>query len=266
MAWSQMKTAVIVGASLLVVAGTATVTINEMRRRSLEVGINWTPNQSTLDQQAPVALLRPTRNAMTGTNGKLIPLGGASMCMVTPSGRMLALNMDLGFLLRFAYDNARVDRQLIWEEEEPTNRFDAIYTLPSGSQGKLQQLIRKDTGWTVGLEDKEAIVMALKVKTPGAPGLKSSGQTRGSTRGGPGGESYQGASMAFVARILSRELQVPVLDQTGLTGRFDFQLNSDFSMKSLEEKKQFVLNQLGLDLVPTDKKQAIKVLVAQKVK
>ena len=71
--------------------------------------------------------------------------------------------------------------------------------------------------------------------------------------------------MAVMARILSHDLLVPVVDQTGLTGRFDFQLDLD-PRKSLEEKKQIVLDQLGLDLVPTQEKQVIKVLVAQKVK
>ena len=71
--------------------------------------------------------------------------------------------------------------------------------------------------------------------------------------------------MAMLARILSHELQVPVVDQTGLTGRFDYQLDLD-PMKSLEEKKQIVLDQLGLDLIPTENKQVIKVLVAQKLK
>jgi uncharacterized protein (TIGR03435 family) len=71
--------------------------------------------------------------------------------------------------------------------------------------------------------------------------------------------------MPMVARILSHELQVPVVDQTGLAGRFDYQLNLD-PMKSLEEKEKIVLDQLGLDLVPTQEKQVIKVLVAQKVK
>ena len=48
------------------------------------------------------------------SDGKIIPLGSSSVAAVTPSGKMAALNTDLGFLLRFAYDNAHIDRPLIW--------------------------------------------------------------------------------------------------------------------------------------------------------
>jgi uncharacterized protein (TIGR03435 family) len=265
MAWTKAKTTIVVSVGVLLAAGTTTITVSEIRQLSLEDKINWRPDQAALDQQPPVALIRPTKNVMAGSNGKLIPMGGTSIAMATPSGKMIAINTDIGFLLRFAYDNARVDRQLIWMGNEPTNRFDAIYTLGSGRQSQLQQVIRKKTGWSAKLEDREVNTLALKVKTPDAPGLKPSGQTRGTgRRGGLGGESDQGVSMAIVARILSHDLQVPVVDQTGLTGRFDLQLDLD-PMKSLEEKKQIVLDQLGLDLIPTENKQVIKVLVAQKL-
>ena len=266
MAWTKAKMAIVVGAGLLVAAGTATVAVNEIHQLSLGDKINWDPNQATLDKQPPIALIRPTKNVMTASNGKLIPMCGGSIAVVTPSGKMMAINTDIGFLLRFAYDNARVDRQFIWVGTEPPNRFDAIYTLGPGKQSQLQQIIRKKTGWSAKLEDREVNTLALKVKNTDAPGLKPSGQTRGTgRRGGPGGESDQGVTMAIVARILSHDLLVPVVDQTGLTGRFDYQLDLDPS-KSLEEKKHIVLDQLGLDLVPTEQKQVIKVLAAQKVK
>jgi len=266
MAWTKAKMAIVSGVIMLFAAGTSTVIVNEIHQHSLEDKINWRPDQAALEQQPPVALIRPTKNAMTGSNGKLIPMGGGSIAMATPSGKMIAINTDMGSLLRFAYDNGRVDRQLIWVGKEPTDRFDAIYTLGPGRQSQLQQVILKKTGWSAKLEDRDVNTLALKVKTPDAPGLKPSGQIRGTgSRGGPGGESAQGVTMATITRTLSHDLQVPVVDQTGLTGRFDYQLDLD-PMKSLEEKEQIVLDQLGLDLVATEKKQVIKVLVAQQAK
>jgi uncharacterized protein (TIGR03435 family) len=266
MAWTKAKAAIVVTVGVLLAAGTTTITVNEMHQLSLEDKINWRPDQATLEQQPPVALIRPTKNVMTGSNGKLIPMGGADIYIAIPSGKMMAINTDMRSLLRFACDGGRVDRQFIWVGDEPTNRFDAIYTLGPGKQIQLQQVIRKKTGWSAKLEDREVDTLALKVKTTDAPGLKPSDQTRGTgRRGGPGGESAQGVTMAIVARILSHDLLVPVVDQTGLPGRFDYQLDLD-PRKSLEEKKQIVLDQLGLDLVPTGEKQLIKVLVAQKVK
>ncbi|HEY5041858.1 MAG TPA: sigma-70 family RNA polymerase sigma factor, partial [Verrucomicrobiae bacterium] len=195
MAWTKAKMAIVSGVIMLFAAGTFTVIVNELHQHSLEDKINWRPDQAALEQQPPVALIRPTKNAMTGSNGKLIPMGGGSIAMATPSGKMIAINTDMGSLLRFAYDNGRVDRQLIWVGKEPTDRFDAIYTLGPGRQSQLQQVILKKTGWSAKLEDRDVNTLALKVKTPDAPGLKPSGQIRGTgSRGGPGGESAQGVT------------------------------------------------------------------------
>ena len=189
MAWAKMKTVVVVSVSALFMAGTATVTVNLIRQLSLENQINWDPNQAALDKQPHIALVRPTKNVMTGSNGKLIPMGGSSIAKVTLSGRMMAINTDMGYLMRFAYDGGRVDRQFIWVGDEPTNRFDAIYTLGPGKQSQLQQVIRKKTGWSAKLEDREVNTLALKVENIDAPGLQPSGQARGTGRRGGQAES-----------------------------------------------------------------------------
>ena len=69
-------------------------------------------------------------------------------------------------------------------------------------------------------------------------------------------------------------LQVPVVNRTGLAGRFDVDLTWDDEMKwdgtgryyfsNPDGLKQVVLDQLGLELVPS--REPIEMLVVEKVK
>jgi uncharacterized protein (TIGR03435 family) len=69
--------------------------------------------------------------------------------------------------------------------------------------------------------------------------------------------------MSGVAGMLETALNIPVIDHTGTTNRFDF----DFSYRpgaSVEEIKQAALDQLGLKLTPAPTKQLAEFLVVEK--
>jgi uncharacterized protein (TIGR03435 family) len=73
-----------------------------------------------------------------------------------------------------------------------------------------------------------------------------------------------------VANCLGFLLGVPVVDETGLTGSYDFELrwSGDFDLaKSSDQKKQVeraLREQLGLELVPD--RRPIEMLVVERVK
>ena len=65
---------------------------------------------------------------------------------------------------------------------------------------------------------------------------------------------------------LQAALQIPVVDQTGLKGLYDFKLTWDNSdrTKIRENVRQAVLDQLGFKLVPTN--MPVEMLVVERVK
>src|SRR5260370_41211908 len=89
------------------------------------------------------------------------------------------------------------------------------------------------------------------------------------TRGKPVG-SVQGVSMAQVADLLSRGLRAPVLDKTGLKGKFDFTVDlSSYVTKDMHEEDlpgiafTALQEQLGLKL--ESKKSPVEMLVIDHV-
>jgi uncharacterized protein (TIGR03435 family) len=65
---------------------------------------------------------------------------------------------------------------------------------------------------------------------------------------------------------LQAALQIPVVDQTGLKGPYDFKFTWDNSdrTKIRENIRQAVLDQLGFKLVPTN--MPVEMLVVERVK
>jgi uncharacterized protein (TIGR03435 family) len=66
--------------------------------------------------------------------------------------------------------------------------------------------------------------------------------------------------------FLENYFQIPVMDQTGLNGSFDMNLKwqDNWQNRNTEGLKQALVDQLGLELVPTN--MPIEMLVVEKVK
>lgn len=71
----------------------------------------------------------------------------------------------------------------------------------------------------------------------------------------------------YTAQQSESAFETPVIDQTRLTNRYDIDLNwneTDYQHPNLESLKQALLDQLGLELVPTN--MPIEMLVVGKIK
>jgi uncharacterized protein (TIGR03435 family) len=82
---------------------------------------------------------------------------------------------------------------------------------------------------------------------------------------GAGFYKCSNAPFAFFAGELEYYFEIPVIDRTGIEGRFDIDLKwdePDRQHRNPEAFKQVLLDQLGLELVPS--REPIEMLVVEK--
>lgn len=274
MAWTKAKTAVVVGVAVLIAAGTATVSLkkvkahevkaNEVKPASAEAWRKAELKWQEVGQVAPEVKVLPTNFRPPVHN------------MQTCDGlRWGGINVTVREMMRAAYRGA--PGRVVFPDGEPQEKYDFISTLTDGTEEALQREITKTLGLTARWETVETNVLALKVATPDAPGLKQasfSPDESGDLRHGH--IHCFGEKLSWTPRMppwgltkfLEMIYQVPVVDKTEL-GWFSFNIdlrwkvNSDPSANQ-EALKQAMLEQLGLELVPTN--MPVEVLVVEKGK
>jgi uncharacterized protein (TIGR03435 family) len=209
---------------------------------------------------------------------------------VYPGGRMVAWSYTLKQLIRSAYnlDPNSLDIPVLggpsWADEDP---FDVEAKPPESSQSShwvpakstapptpemrlmLQTLLADRFQLKLHTEPKKENVYAL-VLAKGGPKLKPSDGARSpslaASKTGPMDRMVnlltgQNVSMAMLAAALAQTLRRPVLDQTGLTGNFDFHVvyPPDDGSGSAPPLVRALERQLGLRL--ETKRENIDVLV-----
>jgi uncharacterized protein (TIGR03435 family) len=173
-----------------------------------------------------VATIKPTP---TGTQG-----GGLGP---SPGGRFTAHNLTLGGLLRFAYglNRNQIENAPAWFE---TDRFDILArTDMSGAPNMAQQrmMLQKLLADRLNLrshrEKKEGTIFALTVQNSGSkltPNRSDpSGQAPAEMTQRPGHRhlTVTNVNMETFASGLQGIVDRPVIDRTGLSGRFDITLD-----------------------------------------
>jgi len=274
MAWTKAKTAIVVGVAVLLAAGTATLSFkkikaHEVKPASASAGTSETWRKAGLKWQevgevAPEVKVLPTKFQPPVHN------------MQTCDGlRWGGINVSVREMMRAAYRGA--PGRVAFPDGEPQEKYDFISTLTDGTEEALQGEITKTLGLTARWETVETNVLALKVTNPDAPGLKQasfSPDEFGDLRHGHihcFGEKLSWAPRMppwGLTKFLEMVYQVPVVDKTEL-GWFSFNIdlrwkvNNDPSANQ-EALKQAMLEQLGLELVPTN--MPVEILVVEKGK
>ena len=259
MAWTKAKMAIAVGVGVLLAAGTATVVVEKTIHPKLSsTDISWADdpkywelNSEVMRKLPPVLMLRPTR----------FPNDGGS---VTAGYSSVGKNMSLRELISRAYNHSF--NRMVTPRDLPQGGFDLMLTLTNPSTNVLAEEIKKQFGITAHLESREADVLLLKVRTSDAPDLKISTGEDSSMFSGSGKYKMTGARMNMLASHLESRFSTPVLDRTELTNSYDASLTwmTPRGQISKEQFKQLLLDQLGLELVPSREK--IEMLVIEKVK
>ena len=258
MAWTQMKTAVVVGVGLLLAAGTTTVVFKGFDPVVNDSLFNIEYN-SLLAVPSNISIIRPTHF----TNGN-----AGSYWLYAPINKAVGRDVSFKDMLASAYDWPA--SRMVFTGSLPSGEFDYLITKPRDVKEGLQNQLEKQFGLVGRKEVRKTDALLLQLKNANAPGLSVSAGGNGLPHRDQ--DRFSGTNQpvstlaAFAEGIFSR----PVRDQTGLTNNLNFNLAWSIYGKKLGDypnldglKKAF-LDQLGLELVPTN--TPIEMLVVEKVK
>jgi uncharacterized protein (TIGR03435 family) len=178
------------------------------------------PAQSTpLSFEA--ATVKPAQNS-----GPMAPVGIRG----TPGGRLSTMNTTLKMLVTFAYNvrDGQVSGGPPWMDSD---RFDIeakpeTTATPDQVRLMMQTLLADRFNLKIHRESKEMNVYALTV-AKGGPKMKlndNQDDVRPQMRMSPGAISATAGTIELLLQPLSRFVGRNVVDKTGLTGRYDFEL------------------------------------------
>ena len=152
----------------------------------------------------------------------------------------------------------------------PEGKFDFIVKTASKSGPAARNWLRQGVESAFALEAKrqtnEMEVLLLTVAEPNADGLKPTVSTGGSSgSSGPGRMQAVNGTVGSLAWSLENRLGKPVIDETGLTNHYDYELkwtSGGDERVAADELMRIVREQLGLKL--TAEKRPVEVLFVDK--
>ena len=258
MAWTKAKTAIVVGASVLLATGTATVTIKEIVARKAEA--SWRHPNPDPDRAPLMVEILPTKYRFVD-----------DMSAGSHDDNWIGIGQRVRDIARVAYHWH--PGRILFAETEPTDRYDFISTLPQTSGAALQAELKRKLGFVGHPEMRDMDVLVLKVRRSNAPGLKPpiDGRNDGSSRGRYHCDNAplysDSAHFPGITRFLEEYFEMPVIDQTGLTQNYhiDLKWNERWGQDPNHDAlKQALLDQLGLELVPAN--MPVEMLVVERAK
>ena len=251
MAWTNAKTAIVVGATVLLAAGTTTITVKKIQEHRTYPWQVRDYNTRVLEKVPPQVMILPTIFPDYESWG-------------SANGKFLGIGVSIRDIVRTTYGKSLA--RTILATELPPDKYDYIANLPRGSAEALQKELKRKFGVAGRLETREMDVMLLRVKHQNAPGLRPSTTHRNSSLSNNGNRfSCVNLPLTGLVDYLEYYLEIPVVDQTGLTSRFDIdlQLNKQEGQQhNPAVLKQALLDELGLELVPG--REPIEMLVVEK--
>ena len=252
MAWTKAKTAIIVGASVLLAAGTATVTVKEIQKQRTDSWQTRYAGSEVLNRVPPQVRIVPTK----------FPEGGGQ-CRAY--NKLIGIGVPVRNIVQAAY-GGRAGRMILSTDLSP-GRYDYIANLAQNSDEALQREIKKKFGVVGKWETRETDVLLLKVKRANAQGLKPASAHIALANSYAGHYSCTNAPLSWVAEFLDNYFEVPVIDRTGLNRHFDIDLKwdePDQQHLNPEGLKQALLDEFGLELVPGS--EPVEMLVVERAK
>jgi uncharacterized protein (TIGR03435 family) len=208
------------------------------------------PDIAILDSNPPQVVIVPARYSSGGG-------------LIESNGRMLGIGQSIDTLLEITYNTSKA--RMTFSTELPKDKYDFIANLPKDNQQALRQEFDNIFNLTTKKDKRELDVLLLTIKHINTAGLRSSAASR--SPGSPAfsqwyGNNYYCANVPFSTFItfLEQRLNIPVVDQTRLSGKYDIDLS--YRRSYPETLKQAVVRDLGLEFHPGHKQ--IEILVVEK--
>ncbi|MGO8765044.1 MAG: TIGR03435 family protein, partial [Limisphaerales bacterium] len=250
MAWTKAKTAITAGVIILLAVGTTTIVVKRFGSPSVDESL-WSVNSDNLAKAPPVLIIRPARYPnRVGSVGD--------------GNKVIGLNMPISALFTRAYGFGAA--RMIFPTSFARQHYDLMLTLLSHETESLREKLKTQLGLIARREIVETNALCLKVVNTAR--LKSCVSKGGSPMG------YMTSDISFARLIVTNEpasvlaaqleglLQIPTVDQTGTTENFDINLKWSRNDPRHDSLKNALLNQPGLELVPTN--MPIEMLVVEK--
>jgi uncharacterized protein (TIGR03435 family) len=193
--------------------------------------------------------------------------GGERRSLKIDPGRITYTNVSLRDALMSAYDAK--DYQISGPDWLKTDRYDIVATAPGAVSDDamklmLQKLLIARFRMTVHREKRELPVYAMVVGRNGSKLHEAETPGRSNMRMNGGGVIFTSVTVQelidYMSRLRSAEMDRPIIDSTGLKGRYDFTVNlfgTQEEMMAAVGKGDFgssiftlIQEQLGLKLEP----------------
>jgi RNA polymerase sigma factor (sigma-70 family) len=267
MAWSKAKMAIVVGVGVLLAAGTTTVVVKKVQDRNAYHWQMECNGQKDLETAPPMIAIAPALSR------KENPKAISGWTSIGSGSKRIFVGHGIGakVLVQAAYStygpNPRTRRlSRIRFDFEPPGLFDFIASLPEGSDESLRAEIARRFDVRAEFKTVETEVLLLQVKNRNTAQLRPTSSTAWKVSGHSGEIIATKISLSGLAQSIEGELRldIPVLDRTDLDGDYDCELRWDSRANNAENLKRAVLDQLGLQLVPS--REPIEMLVVEKVK
>ena len=245
MAWAKVKLALLVGAILIIVSGTAVVAVNEVCNPIRDKTI-WTAK--SLYSVPPLVVVRPTKLETTEY----------FVCEERGLGtRYRGRKLPITFALATAYDFSPY--RIVFSEAPLTGSFDFLATVTNAQQA-LRTEIHHQLNLVGQSEMRTTNCLILQVNQRNAPGLKPP-KKHSNTLVLEDEAVLSSHSFEKLANVLESILEQPVIDRTKTQEKFDITFKWSAQDKSLESMNRALRDQLGLELVPS--REPIKMLVVK---
>ena len=259
MAWTKAKTAIVASVVVSLAAGTIIIAVlhnQDPRTYAWQMeSREGMFDRSLLRRQPPQVTILPSRFTSWA-------MGYSD----DDHHKVMGTGVSAQTLVSIAYGNDDSARTIL-SAKLPEGRFDFIASLQDGNAEALQREIKRRFGVVAKRETRDADAMVLQVKQANAFGLKRSDQRADeSMMWKNSGSRLEVRNEPLFDLISDFEAlaSIPVIDRTGLTNRYDFDLNckqNDVANRNWNGVNQG-LGQLGLELVLSH--EPVKMLVVEK--